>query len=88
MDYETFIANLVKPLVLKPEEVTVEQFSDDEDLITIQVKVDSADLGRVIGKKGHPPKHHRYRQDHLQMEQQILSRYILDIHNLDIYGSH
>ena len=52
MDYETFIANLVKPLVLKPEEVTVEQFSDDEDLITIQVKVDSADLGRVIGKKG------------------------------------
>ncbi len=52
MDYEKFIENLVKPLVLKPEEVNVTQFSDDEDLITVQVKVAGDDLGRVIGKKG------------------------------------
>ena len=52
MDYETFIKNLVMPLVLNPEDVNVEQFSDDEELITIQVKVNPEDLGRVIGKKG------------------------------------
>lgn len=52
MDYETFIKNLVMPLVLNPEDVSVEEFSDDEELITIQVKVNPEDLGRVIGKKG------------------------------------
>lgn len=52
MDYELFIANLVKPLVLKPEEVVVKQFSDEDDLITIQVMVSPDDIGRVIGKKG------------------------------------
>ena len=52
MDYELFIGNLVKPLVLKPEEVVVKQFSDEDDLITIQVMVSPEDIGRVIGKKG------------------------------------
>ena len=52
MDYELFIANLVKPLVLKPEEVVVKQFSDEDNLITIQVMVSPDDIGRVIGKKG------------------------------------
>ena len=52
MDYELFIANLVKPLVLKPEEVVVKQFSDEDDLIIIQVMVSPDDIGRVIGKKG------------------------------------
>ena len=52
MDYEKFIENLVKPLVLHTEDVKVSQFSDDEELITIQVQVNPDDLGRVIGKKG------------------------------------
>lgn len=52
MDYEKFIANLVKPLVLKPEEVVVKLFSDVDNVITIQVMVNPDDLGRVIGKKG------------------------------------
>ena len=52
MDYEKFIANLVKPLVLKPEDVVVKKFSEEDDLITIQVMVNEDDLGRVIGKKG------------------------------------
>lgn len=52
MDYELFIGNLVKPLVLKPEEVVVKKFSEEDNLITIQVMVSSEDIGRVIGKKG------------------------------------
>ena len=52
MDYEKFIENLVKPLVLHTEDVKVSQFSDDEELMTIQVQVNPDDLGRVIGKKG------------------------------------
>lgn len=52
MDYELFIGNLVKPLVLKPEEVVVKKFSEEDDLITIQVMVSPDDIGRVIGKKG------------------------------------
>lgn len=51
MDYEKFVGDLIKPLVLKPEEVVVKQFGDEES-INIQVLVDSEDLGRVIGKKG------------------------------------
>ena len=52
MDYAKFIENLVKPLVLNTEDVQVTQFLDDEELITVQVKVNPDDLGRVIGKKG------------------------------------
>lgn len=52
MDYELFIGNLVKPLVLKPEEVVVKKFSEEDNLITIQVMVSPEDIGRVIGKKG------------------------------------
>ena len=52
MDYVTFIEHLVKPLVINPDDVSVEEFIDDEDFITIQVKVNAEDLGRVIGKKG------------------------------------
>jgi len=52
MDYENFIANLVKPLVLKPEEVVVKTLSEEDGLITLQVMVGPEDLGRVIGKKG------------------------------------
>ena len=51
MDYEKFVGDLIKPLVLKPEEVVVKQFGDDEN-ISIQVLVNSEDFGRVIGKKG------------------------------------
>lgn len=51
MDYEKFVRDLIKPLVLKPEEVVVKQFGDDEN-ISIQVLVNSEDFGRVIGKKG------------------------------------
>ncbi len=42
---------LVKSLVKDPDAVSVKAF-DDDDLITIEVIVDSDDMGRIIGKKG------------------------------------
>lgn len=42
---------LVKSLVKNPDEVSVKAF-DDEDFITIEVIVNSDDMGKVIGKKG------------------------------------
>lgn len=51
-NYEEFVANLVKPLVAFPEVVKVTTASDEEDLLTLEVLVNTNDLGRVIGKKG------------------------------------
>ena len=51
-NYEEFVANLVKPLVAFPEVVKVTTVSDEEDLLTLEVLVNTNDLGRVIGKKG------------------------------------
>jgi len=43
---------LIKSLVKNPDSVSVKQFEDSEDIITIAVLVDSDDIGRVIGKNG------------------------------------
>lgn len=43
---------LVKNLVSEPEMVSVKQFEDEEDIITIQVLVSNDDMGAVIGKGG------------------------------------
>ena len=51
INYETLIKNIVTPLVVHPDDVLVKTLSNDED-ITIQVLVNEADLGRVIGKGG------------------------------------
>lgn len=52
MDYELFVSELVKPLVLKPEEVSVEIISQNGRNYELQVLVSTEDLGRVIGRKG------------------------------------
>lgn len=52
MDYELFVSELVKPLVLKPEEVSVETISQNGRNYELQVLVSAEDLGRVIGRKG------------------------------------
>lgn len=52
MDYELFVSELVKPLVLKPEEVSVEIISQNGRNYELQVLVSAEDLGRVIGRKG------------------------------------
>ena len=43
---------LVKMIVKKPDMVSVKQFDDEEEEITIQVLVDSEDMGAVIGREG------------------------------------
>jgi predicted RNA-binding protein YlqC (UPF0109 family) len=52
VNYETLITNLIRPLVVHPDEVMVKIFSEDEDMLTLQVIVHTDDLGRVIGKNG------------------------------------
>ncbi len=52
INYEQFLAELVKPLVIYPDEVMVKIFSEEDDCIDVQIMVNSEDLGRVIGKKG------------------------------------
>ena len=52
INYEQFLSELVKPLVLYPEEVMVKIFSEEDDVITVQIMVNADDIGRVIGKKG------------------------------------
>lgn len=52
IDYEKFLSELVKPLVLYPEEVVVKIFSEDDDTIVVQIMVNEEDKGRVIGKNG------------------------------------
>ena len=43
---------LVKSVVTDPDMVSIKQFDDEEDYITIQVLVDDSVIGSVIGKKG------------------------------------
>lgn len=52
VNYETLIKDLVKPLVIHPEDLMVKKFSEEADMLTIQVIVNQEDLGRVIGKNG------------------------------------
>lgn len=52
INYEQLIADLIKPLVMNPEDVMVKKFSEENELLTIQVIVNQEDLGRVIGKNG------------------------------------
>ena len=44
---------IVKALVVNKESVSVKEFpTDEENVMLIQVIVDDADMGRVIGKEG------------------------------------
>lgn len=43
---------VVKSIVKEPEMVSVKQFDDEEEQITIQVVVSEADMGAVIGRGG------------------------------------
>jgi len=44
--------HLIKSLVKEPDMVSVKQFDDDEEMITIQVLVNDSDMGAVIGRGG------------------------------------
>lgn len=43
---------LIRSLVKDPDSVSVRQFDDEEDFITIEVLVNENDMGAVIGRKG------------------------------------
>ena len=43
---------IVRRLVTKPEAVRVEEDRSDGGVILVTIRVDSEDVGRVIGKKG------------------------------------
>ena len=52
VNYEKLIKDLVQPLVMHPEDLMVKMFSEDDNLLTMQIIVHQDDLGRVIGKNG------------------------------------
>lgn len=52
MDLVALTSYLVKNLVSDPEMISVKQFDDDTDIITIQVLVSEKDMGIVLGKGG------------------------------------
>ncbi len=52
VNYEKLVSDLVKPLVVHPDDVEVKKLSEDDKLVTVQVLVHQDDLGRVIGKNG------------------------------------
>jgi predicted RNA-binding protein YlqC (UPF0109 family) len=52
VDFEKLIKNMILPLVVNPDDVMVKILSTDDTTITIQLLVNEADLGRVIGKGG------------------------------------
>ena len=49
MHLDELISYLVKNLVSNPEMVSVKQFDDEENVVTIEVLVSSSDIGAVIG---------------------------------------
>ncbi len=50
--FEELIKNLILPLVAYPNEVEVTLVKEENDDLEYVVKVNPADLGRVIGKNG------------------------------------
>ena len=52
VNFEKLIQELVSPLVVFPEDLLVKKFSEDEDVITLQVLVNKDDLGRVSARAG------------------------------------
>ncbi len=52
INFEELIKSLILPLVAYPNDVIVTCSSEEEDNLDFQVKVNSNDLGRVIGKNG------------------------------------
>jgi len=52
VNYEQMIHDLVKPLVVHPDDLVVKKMSDDGSVIAMQIFVHPDDLGRVIGKNG------------------------------------
>ena len=51
MEIKTLIENLIKKIVVNPDEVQVAE-NEGEETYVFEIKVAREDMGRVIGKKG------------------------------------
>ena len=51
-NYVVLVDLIVRRLVTKPEAVRVEEDRSEGGVILVTIRVDSEDVGRVIGKKG------------------------------------
>jgi len=47
-----FVEFIVKQLVDKPDKVSVEESTPNENTFEIKITVDQSDIGKVVGKKG------------------------------------
>jgi predicted RNA-binding protein YlqC (UPF0109 family) len=47
-----FIEFIIKQMVDKPDKVIVEETTPNEKTIELKVRVDSSDIGKIIGKQG------------------------------------
>jgi predicted RNA-binding protein YlqC (UPF0109 family) len=52
IDFEKLVKDIVKPLVVYPDDVLVKVLSEDDDSVVVQLLVHPDDLGRVIGRGG------------------------------------
>lgn len=52
IDFENLIKQIVTPLVIHKNDVLIQTLRDEGNELNIQVLVNEADLGRVIGKGG------------------------------------
>lgn len=52
-NFEVLIQNLIQPLLSFPNELKVSSLGETDGFLTFLAKVNSQDLGRVIGKNGH-----------------------------------
>jgi len=52
INFAKLIKQIVTPLVVSPDDVSVKILSEDEQIIHVQLLVHENDLGRVIGKGG------------------------------------
>ncbi|OED59087.1 KH domain-containing protein [Acholeplasma laidlawii] len=52
VDFAKLIKQIVTPLVVSPDDVSVKVLSEDDQIVHIQLLVNEQDLGRVIGKGG------------------------------------
>lgn len=52
VDFAKLIKQIVTPLVVSLDDVSVKVLSEDDQIVHIQLLVNEQDLGRVIGKGG------------------------------------
>lgn len=55
MPIETYLAQIISPLLTKPESAAISQSNDDMGIL-LSITVDKADMGSVIGKMGETAK--------------------------------